>query len=76
MSKEEKELIELEARIQEQYDAVQEKRKSLIDTVLAELIDNKIIHVEARRKLLTLVNMVEYQAVRSMSKEQENSKGE
>jgi hypothetical protein len=63
------ELKKFEKELKEQYYVVQESRKVLIKNVINELNTNKINQAEAEKKMLTLINMVEYQVYQSFSKE-------
>ena len=65
-TKKDKELKEIKANMQKEYEAIQQNRNEMVKGVLNELASRTINNEDAQRKLVLLMNVIEFQTAQSM----------
>ena len=68
-SKEEKDLKKFTAKVQAEHDAIQNRRTDLVDSIINEMLEEKIDQSEATRKIVLVMNYIEFQTATQFSQE-------
>ena len=68
-SKEEKDLKKFTAKVQAEHDAIQNRRTDLVDSIINEMLEEKIDQSEATRQSVLVMNYIEFQTATQFSQE-------